>query len=80
MNVRNCWETRYGFSIKTRRRTSAYQLKILEKEFEVNSKPDPKRREELSVELEMNPREIQVWVSRMELRIWRRFWLIFPVS
>lgn len=50
-------------SIKHRRRTSPNQLKILEYHFEHNPKPDVTLRKALSEQLDMTPREVQVWVS-----------------
>jgi len=49
--------------IKHRRRTSPPQLKILEYHFDLNPKPDVSVRKSLSEQLEMTPREVQVWVS-----------------
>jgi len=51
------------FRIKHRRRTTLGQLKILESHFEVNAKPDVTLRKSLAEQLEMTPREVQVWVS-----------------
>jgi len=50
------------FRIKHRRRTTPGQLKILESHFEVNAKPDVTLRKSLAEQLEMTPREVQVWV------------------
>ncbi|ORY87484.1 homeobox domain-containing protein, partial [Leucosporidium creatinivorum] len=46
---------------KHRRRTSPNQLKILEYHFEHNPKPDVTLRKALSEQLDMTPREVQVW-------------------
>lgn len=51
------------FRIKHRRRTSPAQLRILEHHFTRGPKPDLALRKQLAVELEMTPREVQVWVS-----------------
>lgn len=50
--------------IKHRRRTSPPQLKILEHHFDLNPKPDVTTRKALSEQLDMTPREVQVWVRR----------------
>ncbi|KAH8924879.1 hypothetical protein BT69DRAFT_37403 [Atractiella rhizophila] len=47
------------FQIKHRRRTSQTQLKVLEKQFDVEPKPDPVLRKSLADQLEMTPREVQ---------------------
>lgn len=52
-----CWR-----SVKHRRRTSPAQLKVLEYHFDRNPKPDVTLRKALSEQLEMTPREVQVWV------------------
>ncbi|KAL8280743.1 hypothetical protein RQP46_006747 [Phenoliferia psychrophenolica] len=49
------------FRIKHRRRTSPAQLKILEDHFGRNPKPDVNLRKQLSEQLDMTPREVQVW-------------------
>lgn len=49
------------FVVKHRKRTSKTQLKILEKTFEVNIKPDAVLRNQLSEQLGMTPRSVQVW-------------------
>ena len=51
------------FRIKHRRRTSPAQLRILEHHFSRSPKPDLALRKQLAVELDMTPREVQVWVS-----------------
>jgi hypothetical protein len=53
--------------IKHRRRTSPPQLKVLEYHFEINPKPDVTLRKALSEQLDMTPREVQVWVRRLVL-------------
>merc|ERR1711915_11457 len=49
------------FEVKHRKRTSKTQLKILEKTFESNKKPDSALRNQLSEQLGMTPRSVQVW-------------------
>lgn len=49
------------FEVKHRKRTSKSQLKILEKTFETNKKPDSALRNQLSEQLGMTPRSVQVW-------------------
>lgn len=49
-------------SVKHRRRTTAPQLKILEANFELSTKPDVPTRQLLADKLNMTPREVQVWV------------------
>lgn len=49
------------FVVKHRKRTSKSQLKILEKTFETNIKPDAILRNQLSEQLGMPPRSVQVW-------------------
>lgn len=51
------------FRIKHRRRTSPAQLRILEHHFTRSPKPDLALRKQLATELDMTPREVQVWVS-----------------
>ncbi|KAM0749246.1 homeobox, partial [Meredithblackwellia eburnea MCA 4105] len=46
---------------KHRRRTTPSQLKILEFHFDRNPKPDITLRKQLSEQLDMTPREVQVW-------------------
>lgn len=49
------------FEVKHRKRTSKSQLQILEKTFESNKKPDSTLRNQLSEQLGMTPRSVQVW-------------------
>ncbi|CAO3597107.1 unnamed protein product [Absidia cylindrospora] len=49
------------FEIKHRRRTSRAQLKVLEKSFLENAKPNATVRRYLAQELEMTPRGVQIW-------------------
>lgn len=49
------------FQIKHRRRTTPAQLNVLEAQFESNSKPDVVLRKQLAEQLDMTPREVQVW-------------------
>lgn len=49
------------FEVKHRKRTSKSQLNILEKTFETNKKPDSALRNQLSEQLGMTPRSVQVW-------------------
>ncbi|ORZ08104.1 homeobox domain-containing protein, partial [Absidia repens] len=46
---------------KHRRRTSRAQLKILEKSFLENTKPNASVRRYLAQELDMTPRGVQIW-------------------
>ncbi|GAA5898328.1 uncharacterized protein JCM6883_000992 [Sporobolomyces salmoneus] len=57
------------FRIKHRRRTSPPQLKILEHHFEVNPKPDVATRKVLSEQLDMTPREVQVWFQNRRAKV-----------
>ncbi|GAA5901372.1 hypothetical protein JCM6882_007759 [Rhodosporidiobolus microsporus] len=57
------------FKIKHRRRTSPPQLKILEYHFEINSKPDVTLRKALSEQLDMTPREVQVWFQNRRAKV-----------
>ncbi|KWU44061.1 hypothetical protein RHOSPDRAFT_26003 [Rhodotorula sp. JG-1b] len=56
------------FRIKHRRRTSPAQLRILEHHFSRSPKPDLALRKQLATELDMTPREVQVWVSFRSFR------------
>lgn len=47
-------------AVKTRKRTSANQLAILEDVFVTDKKPNGPKRKELSGKLNMSPREVQV--------------------
>ncbi|CAH7669941.1 hypothetical protein BY996DRAFT_4604767 [Phakopsora pachyrhizi] len=49
------------FQIKHRRRTTPAQLGVLEAQFESNCKPDVVLRKQLAEQLDMTPREVQVW-------------------
>lgn len=49
------------FEIKHRRRTSRAQLKILEKAFLENAKPNATVRRYLAQQLDMTPRGVQIW-------------------
>lgn len=49
------------FEIKHRRRTSRAQLKVLEKSFLENAKPNASVRRSLAQELDMTPRGVQIW-------------------
>ncbi|KAI8344719.1 Homeodomain-like protein [Chlamydoabsidia padenii] len=49
------------FEIKHRRRTSRAQLKVLEKAFSENPKPNANVRRYLAQELDMTPRGVQIW-------------------
>ncbi|KAI7855491.1 homeobox domain-containing protein, partial [Circinella umbellata] len=46
---------------KHRRRTSRAQLKVLEKSFSENSKPNATVRRMLAQKLDMTPRGVQIW-------------------
>ncbi|MBW0513322.1 hypothetical protein O181_053037 [Austropuccinia psidii MF-1] len=49
------------FQIKHRRRTTPAQLGVLEAQFDSNCKPDVVLRKQLADQLDMTPREVQVW-------------------
>ncbi|KZV61541.1 hypothetical protein PENSPDRAFT_292480 [Peniophora sp. CONT] len=49
-------------AVKTRKRTSAQQLAILEDVFVTDKKPNGPKRKELSGRLSMTPREVQVCI------------------
>ncbi|CAG8486410.1 11112_t:CDS:2 [Paraglomus brasilianum] len=49
------------FEVKHRRRTSRYQLKVLERAFNENPKPHAAVRQILAQKLNMTPRGVQVW-------------------
>lgn len=49
------------FEIKHRRRTSRAQLKVLERSFEENPKPNATVRRILAQQLDMTPRGVQIW-------------------
>ncbi|BGP25397.1 proteophosphoglycan 5 [Rhodotorula toruloides] len=57
------------FKVKHRRRTSAQQLKVLEHHFEFNPKPDLALRKALSEQLDMTPREVQVWFQNRRAKV-----------
>ncbi|KAI8327514.1 homeobox domain-containing protein, partial [Blakeslea trispora] len=46
---------------KHRRRTSRTQLKVLERSFSENSKPNASVRRTLAQTLDMTPRGVQIW-------------------
>ncbi|KAI0029988.1 homeobox domain-containing protein [Vararia minispora EC-137] len=48
-------------AVKTRKRTSAHQLSILEDVFVTDKKPNSTKRKDLSGKLNMTAREVQVW-------------------
>ncbi|THH16246.1 hypothetical protein EW146_g4373 [Bondarzewia mesenterica] len=48
-------------AVKTRKRTSAHQLSVLERIFVTDKKPNGPTRKRLAQELNMTPREVQVW-------------------
>lgn len=50
-------------AVKTRKRTSAQQLAILEDVFVTDKKPNGPKRKELSGRLSMTPREVQVCMA-----------------
>ncbi|KAI8888998.1 homeobox-domain-containing protein, partial [Backusella circina FSU 941] len=62
------------FEIKHRRRTSRAQLKILEKSFSENSKPNATTRRILAQTLDMTPRGVQIWFQnrRAKAKLQRR--------
>lgn len=62
------------FEIKHRRRTSRAQLKILEKSFDENPKPNATVRRLLAQQLEMTPRGVQIWFQnrRAKAKLQRR--------
>ncbi|GAA6009314.1 hypothetical protein JCM10207_004347 [Rhodosporidiobolus poonsookiae] len=57
------------FRIKHRRRTSPPQLKVLEYHFDINPKPDVTTRKALSEQLDMTPREVQVWFQNRRAKV-----------
>jgi hypothetical protein len=62
------------FEIKHRRRTSRAQLKILEKSFLENPKPNATVRRILAQKLDMTPRGVQIWFQnrRAKAKLQRR--------
>ncbi|RCH93841.1 hypothetical protein CU097_000698, partial [Rhizopus azygosporus] len=62
------------FEIKHRRRTSRAQLKILEKSFSENPKPNATVRRILAQQLDMTPRGVQIWFQnrRAKAKLLRR--------
>ncbi|GAA6032489.1 hypothetical protein JCM8097_004784 [Rhodosporidiobolus ruineniae] len=57
------------FRVKHRRRTSPPQLKVLEYHFDRNPKPDVTLRKALSEQLDMTPREVQVWFQNRRAKV-----------
>lgn len=57
------------FMVKHRRRTSKMQLKVLEKTFETNVRPDAALRKVLSEQLGMTPRSVQVWFQNRRAKV-----------
>jgi hypothetical protein len=57
------------FMVKHRRRTSKMQLRILEKTFETNIRPDANLRKILGEQLGMTPRSVQVWFQNRRAKI-----------
>ncbi|KAI7897646.1 uncharacterized protein BX663DRAFT_546988 [Cokeromyces recurvatus] len=53
------------FEIKHRRRTSRAQLKVLEKSFSENPKPNATVRRILAQQLDMTPRGVQIWFQNL---------------
>lgn len=62
------------FEIKHRRRTSRAQLKVLEKSFDENPKPNATTRRLLAQQLDMTPRGVQIWFQnrRAKAKLQRR--------
>jgi hypothetical protein len=62
------------FEIKHRRRTSRAQLKVLEKSFDENAKPNAAVRRLLAQQLDMTPRGVQIWFQnrRAKAKLQRR--------
>jgi hypothetical protein len=62
------------FEIKHRRRTSRAQLKVLEKSFSENPKPNATVRRILAQKLDMTPRGVQIWFQnrRAKAKLQRR--------
>jgi hypothetical protein len=62
------------FEIKHRRRTSRAQLKVLEKSFSENPKPNATIRRILAQRLDMTPRGVQIWFQnrRAKAKLQRR--------
>ncbi|KAK1349164.1 homeobox domain-containing protein [Hamiltosporidium tvaerminnensis] len=59
------------FVIKHRKRTSKVQLRVLEKTFETNIRPDAALRKTLGAQLGMTPRAVQVWFQNRRAKIKR---------
>ncbi|KAF8520401.1 hypothetical protein BU17DRAFT_65418 [Hysterangium stoloniferum] len=57
--------------VKHRRRTTPEQLKVLEDTFKTDPKPNPALRKQLSVELGMSPRVLQVWFQNRRMKVKR---------
>lgn len=57
------------FVVKHRRRTSKMQLRVLEKTFETNVRPDASLRKILAEQLGMTPRSVQVWFQNRRAKI-----------
>lgn len=57
------------FAVKHRRRTSKMQLRVLEKTFETNIRPDAALRKILGDQLQMTPRCVQVWFQNRRAKI-----------
>ncbi|GAA5988131.1 hypothetical protein JCM10908_002077 [Rhodotorula pacifica] len=57
------------FRIKHRRRTSPAQLRVLEHHFTRSPKPDLTLRKQLATELDMTPREVQVWFQNRRAKV-----------
>lgn len=57
------------FAVKHRRRTSKMQLRVLEKTFETNIRPDAALRKILGEQLGMTPRSVQVWFQNRRAKI-----------
>ncbi|EJW04114.1 hypothetical protein EDEG_01594 [Edhazardia aedis USNM 41457] len=60
------------FMVKHRRRTSKMQLRVLEKTFETNVRPDANLRKILGEQLGMTPRSVQVWFQNRRAKIKKR--------
>lgn len=57
------------FFVKHRKRTTKAQLKVLEKTFETNIRPDANMRKKLGEQLGMTPRSVQVWFQNRRAKI-----------